>query len=110
MLFARFRPRSPERDSANDQARRARLLSLMDELIAEIDRERQGLRQRYDASVTDASFALEAAQSGSATATRVSAKLSELEAAVLYCERRGKMLDEQIEALRALRSQGASAF
>lgn len=104
MLFPRFRARSAERDRANDEARRAKLVDLIDKLIAEVDSEREGLRKRYQANVVDASFALEAAE----MSDTANARLSELEAAVIYCERRVKMLDTQLDALRKVRVEATS--
>jgi len=104
MLFPRFRARSEERDSANDDARRARLFDLIDQLIAEVGSEREGLRKRYEANVVDASFALEAAESS----RRANARLSELESTVIYCERRVQTLDAQLDALRRVKLEAAT--
>lgn len=104
MFFARFRPRSAERDRQNDDARHARLLGLIDELIREVENERRGLRKRYEKSVVNASFSLEAAEGNRAG----DARLGELEAAVVYCERRGKVLEEQVEAFRKVKAETAA--
>lgn len=104
MLFPRFRARSADRDRANDEARRVRLVSLIDELIADVDREREGLRKRYQANVEDASMALEAAE----RSRKANERLTELEAAVIYCESRGKMLEAQLDALRKVKAEAAS--
>ncbi len=45
-----FKVRSPERDKKNDDARIQRLDDLLDNVIAEVRRERNGLRARYLAS------------------------------------------------------------
>lgn len=108
MLFTKFKPRSRERDKENDEARKARLLLCLDQLIAEASNERRGLLQRYEDSVVDASFALEAAQES--RGSRVDAKLGELEAAVVYCEDRRDALERVVLALSDLKAKAEATL
>src|SRR4051812_22789914 len=56
MAFNRFRVRSPDRDRDVDRRRIQRLQQLLHELRAEMERERDGLRDRYDKVTANAAF------------------------------------------------------
>ena len=59
-----FRVRSRERDRETDIARVTRLHGVLDELQREIERERNGLRDRYDSVSTRAAFSQQALEDG----------------------------------------------
>ena len=58
MALTRFRVRSPERDREADQRRMHRLHQLLNDLRAEMEHERDGLRDRYEKVTANAAFSL----------------------------------------------------
>jgi hypothetical protein len=90
----RFRLRSPSRDRETDESRLDRIERLLDQLLAEIDAERSGLRNRYDSAVSDAAFLLDSIENEtpSASSTRRS---DELTTAVNAFELRMRNLEKQ---------------
>jgi len=55
-----FKVRRPERDQETDRLRHKRLMTLIDDIAAEIDAERTGLEGRYKVVSADAAFLMEA--------------------------------------------------
>jgi DNA-binding ferritin-like protein len=58
MALNRFRVRSPDRDRDTDRRRMQRLHQLLDDLRSEMERERDGLRERYDKVTANAAFSM----------------------------------------------------
>lgn len=102
MAMFKFRLRSPSRDHQTDDARFGRLQNFLEQMIAEIDRERKGLSARYDSATTDAAFLLEGEVSSESGRKRV----DELTATVRGVERRMKELARQIDLLEQLSETG----
>lgn len=70
MLSSRlFLVRSGFRDTQTDQERLRRLTAVLEALINEIDRERDGLRKRYESATTNAAFLFEAINNEGETAS-----------------------------------------
>jgi len=55
-----FRTRNPRRDRETDAARALRLRAFLDDFRAEIEREHDGLRDRYESVTTRAAFSQQA--------------------------------------------------
>ena len=64
MALFGFRTRNPQRDRETDRARFERLLNLFGRLIAEIEAEYDGLKERYGRTQASAAFALDAFENG----------------------------------------------
>jgi len=90
----RFRVRSRERDLETDDGRRERLGLLLDTLGAEIEREREGLRNRYDKVTADAAFSQQALEDDRADDT-ISSRIDELTSAMQRFTDRLASLDRQ---------------
>jgi hypothetical protein len=76
MALFRFQTRNPNRDRETDAGRLQRLHRLLDDLRAEMERERNGLRDRYEKVAADAAFsqqALENDRVGAAMSSRIDA-------------------------------------
>jgi hypothetical protein len=56
MAFFRFRTRSPERDRDTDVGRLQRLRQSLADIRAEMEREKNGLRDRYEKVMANAAF------------------------------------------------------
>ncbi len=86
MALTLFRVRSRERDRETDAGRFRRLRQLLGELRAEMERERDGLRGRYEKVTADAAFSQQALEDGAGGA--VSEKIDDMtEAMIRYTER-----------------------
>lgn len=99
-----FRPRSAERDHGNDLEKTEAILATIDQLSGALVRERDGLRDRHEAAQARASTLL-AALDGDAEGGKLSAGLAEMEAAMLYCERRTGEIDRLIAHFDSLREK-----
>ena len=109
MALFRFRTRSPGRDSATDESRRQRLQQLLDTLNAEIEAERNGLRNRYDKIVADAAFsqqALEQKRAGGESSSRI----DELTGAMMRYTERLSALDRQSAFVTEMHSRLEAFF
>ena len=58
MALNRFRVRSPDRDRDTDGRRMQRLHQLLADLRSEMERERDGLRERYEKVTANAAFSM----------------------------------------------------
>src|SRR5262245_19871462 len=58
MALTRFRVRSPDRDLETDRRRVQRLHEMLGDLRGEMERERDGLRDRYDKVTANAAFSM----------------------------------------------------
>jgi hypothetical protein len=104
MLMGLFRQRSAERDRDNDVARAERIVKLLGEIRAELEQEKNGLRQRYDRTVENAST-LTFAIDGEGESDWSDRKLKDLESGMVYCEKRTKSIarfDAEIAELQGM--------
>lgn len=64
MSKAKFQVRSPERDRKNDDFRIERLDKVLEDVMAEVRRERAGFRSRYESSADNDAYPLDALMRG----------------------------------------------
>lgn len=96
MALFRFRVRSPERDRETDRDRLQRLRQLLGDIRAEMEREKNGLRDRYEKVTADAAFsqqALEDDQGGAA----ISSKVDQMTDAMIRYTKRMASLETQLD-------------
>jgi hypothetical protein len=105
MALTRFRVRSPERDRETDASRLRRLRQLIAELHAEMERERGGLRDRYEKVAANAAFSLLALEDGGGTG--VSSKIGDMTETMIHYARRMSSLEVQIGFVSDLDQQVA---
>ena len=97
MSAAAFKVRSPDRDKKNDDARIQRLDDLLENVISEVRRERNGLRTRYLNSSDNAIRPLEMM-----TPQMLANASDENLEALRLCASRLKRLDAQENVLRQM--------
>lgn len=102
-IFA-FRTRSPDRDRQSDGARFEQLTSVLDQVAAEIEAERTGIRNRYEAVSANAAFLVEAVSNDAVSSSRA-AEMDQLTEAIKSCLRRIEALGRQKEFIAELRSR-----
>ena len=98
-----FRVRSPRRDRETDAARAARLLTLVDGLRKEIERERDGLRNRHESIAFQAAFSQQALEDDEATS--MSPAINDLTEMMIRYMERITALEKQIDFVTGLRAQ-----
>jgi hypothetical protein len=99
-----FRTRGPQRDRETDAARFSRLCAWLDDLHAEIERERNGLRGRYESVTARAAFsqqALEDEQAG----PEMSSAVDELTRTMINYTTRLAALEQQAAFVIELRER-----
>ncbi len=104
MLRSLFRERSPDRDRDNDLNRAERIVKLLAEIQAELEQEENGLRQRYDKTVGNAStlsFAIE----GEGASAWSDKKLKNLESGMIYCEGRSRSIAQFADEIASLQDE-----
>jgi hypothetical protein len=106
MALTRFRVRSPERDRETDASRLRRLRQLIAELRAEMERERTGLRDRYEKVTANAAFSLLALEEDG-SARGVSSKIGGMTETMIHYARRMSSLEVQIGFVSDLDQQVA---
>ncbi|MFN6941286.1 MAG: hypothetical protein ACK4OG_04740 [Parvibaculum sp.] len=97
-LFKPFRIRSAARDGETDKQRFERLSLAVASCRAEIGREKEGLRRRYDESRRDAGFAMEVLEE-SPSSGKLAAGLDQHSDAILSYEKRLRTLEAQDQLL-----------
>lgn len=95
MALLSFRVRSPERDRETDRDRQQRLHQLLSDIRAEMEREREGLRARYEKVTADAAFSQQALEDDSVDVA-VSAKIDDMTEAMIRYTKRMASLETQI--------------
>lgn len=98
-----FRVRSLRRDRETDATRAARLLGLVDGLRREIERERDGLRDRHESISAQAAFSQQALEDDEATA--MSSTINDLTDVMIRYSARIAALEKQIDFVTGLRAQ-----
>lgn len=103
MALTLFRVRSRERDRETDSGRFRRLRQLLGDLRVEMERERDGLRGRYEKVTADAAFSQQALEDGAGNA--VSAKIDEMTDAMIRYTERIALLERQAAFVTGLDHQ-----
>lgn len=99
-----FRVRSTQRDRETDSARHARLCGALDDFRADIAREHEGLRARYESVAARAAFSQQALEGDLADAAMASV-VNDLTETMIHYRARLKMLARQIAFVTALREE-----
>ena len=95
MALTRFRTRSPERDRETDFGRLQRLQQLLDDIRREMEREQNGLRDRYEKVTANAAFSLLAMEDDSGGAG-LTARIGGMTDTLIRCAGRIASLEGQI--------------
>lgn len=98
---ARFLTRDPMRDNRTDTERFGRLRSVIDQIISEIEAERQGLEGRYGRECRDAGLLMDAMENDRGP-NAPSERLDGLTRSILHCERRLARLSLQVNLFEQL--------
>lgn len=98
-----FRVRSLRRDRETDATRAARMLGLVDGLRKEIERERDGLRDRYESIAAQAAFSQQALEDEQDTS--MSSTITDLTDVMIRYSARIAALEKQIDFVTSLRGQ-----
>lgn len=96
MAKSEFKVRNPERDRKSDDRRIERLDKVLEDVIAEVRRERTGLRARYENSSDGAIFPLDDVRD------LVGAKREKLGQSLMRCLERLKKLEAQEHVLQQM--------
>jgi hypothetical protein len=97
-----FQTRGPQRDRETDAARVSRLCAYLDDLRAEIERERDGLRGRYESVTARAAFSQQALEDHQA-GPEMSSTVDELTKTIINYTARIAALEEQVAFVIELR-------
>jgi hypothetical protein len=95
MALFRFQIRNPNRDRETDEGRLQRLQQLIGDIRGELEREKDGLRDRYEKVAADAAFsqqALENDRAGAGTSSRI----ADMTDTMIRYRKRIQMLERQI--------------
>jgi hypothetical protein len=93
--MALFQTRNPNRDRETDADRMNRLDRMLDELRAEMERERTGLTNRYEKVAADAAFSQQALESDRVEAS-ISSKIDDMTDTMIRYRGRIQSLEKQI--------------
>lgn len=104
MALFKFRTRSPQRDHDTDVARLSRLQAFLDDLQAEMERERNGLRDRYEKVTTRAAFSQQALED-EVVAPRMSSTIDDLTETMIRYTDRLASLEKQIAFVTETRTR-----
>jgi hypothetical protein len=99
-----FQTRNPQRDRDTDAARAGRLRAFLDDLGADIERERDGLRGRYESVTARAAFSQQALEQNEAGPDMASS-VDQLTRTMIDYTRRLAALEEQAAFVNALRER-----
>lgn len=98
-----FRVRSLRRDRETDATRAARLLGLVEGLRKEIERERDGLRDRHESIAAQAAFSQQALEDDQDTS--ISPVINDLTDVMIRYSARIAALERQIDFVTGLRAE-----
>ncbi|PRD42542.1 hypothetical protein C5748_15685 [Phyllobacterium phragmitis] len=101
MALFRFRTRSPDRDLQTDVSRFADIKQTLNEVCAEIERERDGFQRRYDEISMNAAFSLENMENEGET-EKVSARIEDFTLALERFTQRIAFLEKQLAFLQGV--------
>lgn len=102
MAKTAFKVRNPDRDRKSDDLRIERLDKVLEDVIAEVRRERAGLRARYENSADGEIFPLDSARN------LVGEKREELGESLLQCITRLRKLEAQEHVLQQMQQDLAN--
>ena len=105
-MISLFRTRSAHRDRETDSQRLSRLTALLNDLIAEMNVERDGLEARCRKTKDDAAFSLLALEQGGDR--HMSDRVDELTISLIVATNRLKSLQDQIGFLGGLLEETAA--
>lgn len=100
-IFA-FKTRHPDRDRQTDGVRFEELMRTLSQLAGEIDAEKTGIRNRYEAVSANAAFLVEA-MDNEAVSSRRATEMDQLTEALKNCLRRVETLSRQGEFVAEMR-------
>lgn len=101
-----FQTRNPQRDRDTDEARAGRLRAFLDELHDEIERERDGLRGRYESVTARAAFSQQALEQDDA-GPEMASTVDHLTQTMIDYTRRLEALETQAAFVNELRQRAA---
>ena len=104
MALFRFQTRNPNRDRETDAGRLQRLHRMLDDLCAEMARERNGLRDRYEKVAADAAFSQQALENDRVEAS-MSSKIADMTDTMIRYRERIQSLEKQIDFVTDLSGQ-----
>jgi small-conductance mechanosensitive channel len=104
MALFHFRTRNPGRDRETDTGRLQRLERLLNELGEEMERERDGLRDRYEKVTADAAFSQQALEEDRADAA-ISSKIDGMTDTMIRYTERLTSLEKQLAFIAELRGR-----
>lgn len=104
MALFRFQTRNPNRDRETDVDRMQRLHRMLGDLRAEMERERNGLRDRYEKVAADAAFSQQALENDRVGAS-MSAKIDDMTDTMIRYRARIQSLEKQIGFVTELDGQ-----
>src|SRR5262249_40577298 len=96
MALSRFRTRSRQRDRETDFDRLRRLQLSLGDIRKEMERERNGLRARYEKVTTNAASSLLAMEEDDSGGAGVTARIGDMTDTLIRCARRMASLESQI--------------
>ncbi|MHA6686713.1 hypothetical protein [Mesorhizobium sp. A556] len=101
-----FRTRNPRRDRDTDAARAGRLRAFLDDLVTEIEHERDGLRGRYESVTVRAAFSQQALEQDEA-GPEMASSVDQLTQTMIDYTRRLDALGQQAAFVNGLRERVA---
>jgi hypothetical protein len=104
MALFRFQTRNPNRDRETDRDRMQRLHRMLGDLRAEMEREKDGLRARYEKVAADAAFSQQALENDRVEAS-MSSKIDGMTDTMIRYRARIQSLEKQIGFVTELNSQ-----
>jgi uncharacterized coiled-coil protein SlyX len=104
MALFRFQTRNPNRDRETDAGRLQRLNRMLADLRAEMERERNGLRDRYEKVAADAAFSQQALENDRVEAA-MSSKIDDMTDIMIRYRGRIQSLEKQIGFVTDLHGQ-----
>ena len=96
MALFRFRTRNSQRDRATDVDRLRRLQQSLGDIRAEMEHERNGLRDRYDRVTADAAFSQQRLEDGRADSS-ASSRIDDMTGTMIRYAKRLASLQSQID-------------
>jgi archaellum component FlaC len=104
MALFQFQTRNPNRDRETDRDRMERLDRMLGDLRAEMEREKDGLRDRYEKVAADAAFSQQALENDRVEAS-MSSKIDGMTDTMIRYRARIHSLEKQIGFVTELNSQ-----
>jgi hypothetical protein len=96
MALFRFRTRDPDRDRDTDSGRLQRLQQSLADIRAEVERERNGLRDRYEQVMANAAFSQQLVEDDRA-GVGMSSKVADMTGTLIGYTQRLALLQQQLD-------------